>query len=410
MIKKPQWKFVFLSMSAFLVVLVIIITGINIVNYHAVVQESDMLLSIMSENKGEFPMESDKMINSLPPDMSPEIPYESRYFSVTLDTEKDMVLRVETSRIISVDPEAAIEYAITALEQDKTNGFLGDFRYQIDTEDNYVQVTFLDCGRKIDAFYDFMFASILISLVGYFIVFALIAFFSNRIIRPISESYEKQKQFITNAGHEIKTPLTIIHADADVLEMEVGTNEWLDDIKKQANQLTELTNDLVFLSRMEESQSSISMIDFPFSEVVAETASSFQALAQTQEKEFLCNVQPMLSYHGNEKSIRQLVSILLDNAVKYTPSKGTISLYAEKQNHNIRLSVYNTIDYPIEKKQLKSLFDRFYRLDPSRNSKTGGHGIGLSIAQAITLAHDGKIQALLKDENTIEIMVVLPIK
>lgn len=408
MLKKLQCKFILLSMSALLFVLVVIIAGINVVNYKAVTQEADMILSLMAEDKGEFPMEPNQLGDRLPPSMSPEVPYESRYFSVFLYKDTSQVLFVETSRIIAVDTQAAITYADAALQKNESTGFIQDFRYLITSENDFIRITFLDCGRKLDAYYAFLYASIGISLVGYVVVFAFIAFFSNRIIRPISESYEKQKRFITDAGHEIKTPLTIIRADADVLEMELGENEWLNDIKKQAAQLTELTNDLVFLSRMEESEHTLPAIDFPFSEVIAETALSFQALAQRQRKELLCQIPPMLTLCGNEKSIRQLVSILLDNAIKYSPSQESIYLSVEEQNKFVTITVTNTTTQNIEKEQLKLLFDRFYRVDASRNSKTGGHGVGLSIAKAIVEAHHGKIQALAPSENQLQISVKLP--
>ena len=408
MIKKLQWKFILLSMSALLFVLVVIIGGINIVNYKAVILEADTFLSLMSDTKNEFPTEPDNLGDILPPGMSPEVPYESRYFSVILDKDTNKALFVETSRIVSVDTQAAVSYADTALRKNKSSGFIQDYRYQIHSEDNYTRITFLDCGRKLDAYYSFLYASIAISLAGYLIVFAFIAFFSNRIIQPISESYEKQKRFITDASHEIKTPLTIIHADADVLEMELGESEWLNDIKKQAAQLTDLTNNLVSLSRMEESKHALPAIDFPFSEVVAETALSFQALAQRQRKEICCQIPPMLTLFGDEKSIRQLVSILLDNAIKYSPSQENIYLSVEDQNKFITISVTNVTTQNIEKEQLKLLFDRFYRVDSSRNSQTGGHGVGLSIAKAIVDAHHGKIQALAPRENCLQILVKLP--
>ena len=408
MIKKLQRKFILLSMSAFLLVLTVIITGINIVNYNAVVQEADMLLSIMGENKGSFPMEPDKFGTMLPPGMSPEIPYESRYFSVIANTETKQILFVETSQIISVNQQAAVDYAQRALNKNNANGFVESFRYQIQNENNIVRITFLDCGRKLDAFYSFLIASIAISLFGYLVVFALIAFFSNRIIRPISESYEKQKRFITDASHEIKTPLTIISADTDVLEMEIGENEWLGDIKKQITQLTALTNDLVFLSRMEESENTLPMIDFPFSEVITETVFSFQALAQKQEKELRAYIPPMLTLRGDEKSIHQLISILLDNAIKYSPIKEQIFISVDETNNHINISVTNTTHQNIEKEQLKLLFDRFYRIDASRNSKTGGHGVGLSVAKAIVEAHHGKISATAPKENTLQIIIKLP--
>lgn len=408
MIKKLQRKFILLSMSALLLVLVVIIAGINLVNYNAVTQEADKLLSIISENKGEFPIGPDKFGDKLPPGMSPEIPYESRYFSVVLDKDSNQILFVETSRIISVDSEEAVIFANTVQNKRATTGFIQNFRYQIHEDDNFKRITFLDCGRKLDAYYSFLFASITISVCGYLIVFAFISFFSNRIVQPISESYEKQKRFITDASHEIKTPLTIINADTDILEMEIGGNEWIDDIKTQITQLTELTNSLVLLSRMEESEHILPTIDFPFSEVVVETASSFQHLAQKQRKELEYHIPPMLTLCGDERSIRQLISILLDNALKYSPINSKISLLVEEQNNAITICVTNDTLQNIEKDQLKLLFDRFYRMDASRNSQTGGHGVGLSIAKAIAEAHHGKIHAATPKESTLQITVKLP--
>lgn len=410
MIKKLQIKFILLSMTVLLIVLAVIISAINIVNYRGVVREADSILSVLSENKGTFPMDDkEKKEKELPPGMSPEIPYESRYFSVLLDADSNDVIQVETSRITSVDASEAIDYAEIVTGGGKEAGFAGDYRYKIRTGNGTIQIVFLDCGRKLSSFRYFLFASAGISVLGYLIVFAVIAFFSNKIIRPISESYEKQKRFITDAGHEIKTPLTIIKADADVLEMEFGENEWLEDIQKQAKRLTTLTNDLVYLARMEESSDSLQMIEFPVSDVVGETAASFQTLAQTQNKTFRCDIQPMLSMKGNEKSICQLVSILLDNAMKYSPEQSIVSLSLIKQNKVLLLSVFNTTQNLVSNEDVSLLFERFYRTDPSRSSQTGGYGIGLSVAKAIVTAHKGKIQAKTEDGHSLRINVQLPI-
>lgn len=412
MIKKLQIKFVILSMSALLLVLSIIMVSINLVNYHSVIRDADKVLVLLSENQGKFPVrkgEKDMMGKELPPNMSPELPYESRYFSVSLNKNTGSVIQAETSRITSVDTSEAIAYAQEVIDSGRTGGFLSRFRYLVNTGTDSVQVIFLDCGRRLDSFRAFLLASVGISFAGYLVVFALIAFLSHRIIRPISESYEKQKRFITDAGHEIKTPLTIIHADADVLEMELGENEWLQDIQKQARRLTSLTNDLVFLARMEESSDSMTMIEFPVSDVISEACASFQALAQTQNKTLQCRIKPMLSLKGNEKAIQQLIHLLLDNALKYSPAGSTISLTLEKQNKQLILSVFNPTEQKIEKENLPQLFERFYRMDPSRNSQTGGHGIGLSVAKAIVTAHNGKIQARTTDGKSLLILVTFPL-
>ena len=224
----------------------------------------------------------------------------------------------------------------------------------------------------------------------------------------MAESYEKQKQFITDAGHELKTPMTIIAADAELAEMECGENQWLTDIRRQAQRLAGLTNDLIYLSRMEEEQTKLQLIDFPFSDMAEEMAQSFQALAKSQEKDLVLSIQPMISYTGDEKAIRQLLSILLDNALKYSPTGGRLELRLEKQGRTVLLSMSNTTVQPLDQDKLSHLFDRFYRTDQSRNSSTGGYGLGLSIAKSIVLAHKGKIRAESPDEISLSIIAALP--
>ena len=406
MIRKLRFKFILLTMSVLLAVLVVIIGGINMANYANVVNNADTVLSLLSENHGHFPNLS-FFSHRLRKDLSPELPFESRFFSVLLD-ENWMSLQTETGNIAAVDVESAIAMAQTAAAKKSGTGFLGDYRYQKVQEGTRVRIIFLDCGRSLESFRTFLFASILISLCGFLVVLAVVTLLSGRIMRPFAESYEKQKRFITDAGHDLKTPLTIIGADVDILAMDQGENEWLSDIQKQVKQLTGLTNDLVFLSRMEEADTPMQKLPFPLSDVVSETAASFQALAQAQGKTFTTRISPMLTLEGDEKAIAQLVRLLLDNALKYSPEGGSVSLTLEKTGRQCRLSVSNTTDNPLPLDNLKALFERFYRADPSRNSQTGGHGIGLSVAKAIVTAHGGKIQATSEDGHSLCITAFLP--
>lgn len=405
MIKKLRLKFILLSMLALFVLLLAVTAGMNILNYNAVVSEADDMLALMAKNKGSFPNFGR---DNRPRNMSPEAPFEARYFSVLLDGN-DVVQHIDTGRIAAVDAEMAVDYAIQVASEGKSNGFMDGYRFVCSTEPVGTRITFLDCGRQLNAFNRFLYISIGIALSGYLLFFFVILYFSGRIIRPVAESYDKQKRFITDAGHEIKTPLTIINADADVLELDIGENEWLKDIQAQAKRLTGLTNDLVYLSRMEEARESAPIIEFPFSDVVTEAATPFRALAQTQGKSLTCEIQPMLTLKGNDRAIHQLVEILLDNALKYSPEGGVVRLAAGKQGKALLLSVYNTTESPVPKEKLELLFDRFYRIDTSRSSKAGGHGIGLSIAKAIAEAHNGKIHATTEDGHSLRITVTLPV-
>lgn len=402
MIQKLQLKFVLVTMASLFVVLAVIIAGMNMVSYNKVVSDADELLELLSENKGRFPgFEGGGHMNKLPPHMSPELPYETRYFTVTL--RDGQVTAIDTGRIAAVDQEQATAFAGRA---NGDRGFVEAFRFIRRTEEGQQRLIFLDCGRRLDTFRGFLLASVGISLAGFVLVFLLVLFLSGRVVRPLSESYEKQKRFITDAGHELKTPLTIIRADTDILEMEQGENEWLSDIRKQTDRLASLTADLVYLARLEEDTQKLQNVEFPLSDVVSETAHSFLSLAQTDRKTLTLSVTPLLSMQGDSKAIAQLVSILLDNAMKYSPAGGEITLSLEKQAKGICLSVTNATAAPLEKKQLSRLFDRFYRTDCARSSQ--GHGIGLSIARAIVSGHGGRITAELPAENTLRITACFP--
>ena len=407
MIRRLRIQFIVLAMLSLLLLLAVIVTGMNLLNYRSVISDADEVLSIISQNRGVFPnMDGGQgPFGRHPHGMSPELPYESRYFSVLL-ADDGTVIRVDTGRIASVDESQAVADAKAVADSDNEKGFFEQFRYIKTNDGQGTLITFLDCGRKLDAYHNFLLISIVMASAGFFIVFFVIVFFSGKFIQPIAESYEKQKRFITDAGHEIKTPLTIINANTDLLEMDIGENEYVDEIRQQAKRLTGLTNDLVSLARMEESDRTMPMIEFPLSEVVQDAAASFKAPAQAQNKQFNCNIKPMLSMNGNEEAISRLVLLLLDNALKYSPEGGVISLDLARQGKHLLLSVCNTVAEEINSEQLSHVFDRFYRSDPSRNSQTGGHGIGLSIAKAIVTAHGGKITAQVKGGDSFLISVV----
>ena len=408
MIKKLKIKLVLLSMSSLFLLLAILVGAMNIINYNSIANDADKILSVISENKGRFPEHKnpkDKKPNKQH-SLSPEAPYESRYFSVLIDNE-GYIVKTNTSKIKSVDAEKAMEYGRTALNKLKSNGFIDIYRYSKTEDGNHTRITFLDCRKQYDTFYNFMFASISMSAIGYIIVFIIIFIFSGKIIQPISESYEKQKRFITDAGHEIKTPLTIINANTDILEAEKGNCEPIDDIRVQTKRLTELTNELVYLTKMEE-ENRTEMFEIPLSEVVKESAESFMVLAESCNKTLNTNIEPLLTIKGNIKDISQLTGILLDNAIKYSVENSTINVLLLKQGKYAELSISNTCKSPIDKSKLSKIFDRFYRCDLSRNSETGGYGIGLSIAKAIVQKHAGKIFAVSTEENVFKITILLP--
>lgn len=407
MIKKLRIKLIAASMASLFLVLFVIEGIVGVLNYKKIVNDADHILEVLEENAGKFPPKFTGDRKGERPKMSLEIPYESRYFSVLLDENGNVIL-TDTSKIVSVDTEKAIEYASEIWERKTEKGFLDEYRYWKCSYNGEVRIIFLDCRRQLDNFQNFLLTTFGVSSIGLFAVFVLMVYLSARIVKPFSDNYEKQKRFITDAGHELKTPLTVIEADTEILEMDFGENEWLLDIQGQTKRLEDLTNALVVLSRVEEGTNREMKIELPLSDIVEEVCHAFQAPAKLQGKSLNSTIASMISMKGDEKAIRGLITILLDNAVKYTNENGYISVGLEKKKNRIYLSVFNTTEY-ISKEQISHLFDRFYRTDSSRNSQTGGYGLGLSIAAATVESHRGKIIAETEDEKSLRITVVFPV-
>ena len=441
MIKKLRLKFILVSMLAITIVMVMLIGVINIMNYRSVVNSADRILAMLTDGGGRFPgigrtdndsgnrtrrpsrNEEDfirritRSVTGEDDENSPELRYESRFFSVTLSID-GTVTNTRTDRISAVDSEDAALMAKEIYSSGSVVGFKGDYRYRktISPKNDTILIIFYDCGRSLSNARTFLITSVGISLICLLLVYILITLFSKAVIRPTAEAYEKQKQFITDAGHELKTPLAIINADADVLEMELdcdpeagATNEWLEDIRKQTARLTELTGNLIYLAKTEEgTKDAFTFVDFPVSDVVAQEAESFKGPAQAAGKNIDIKIEENLSMNGDQKAVRQLVDIFMDNAIKYSPDGGTITVKFKKTGRYIGLSVTNSTKTPVTKENTKHMFDRFYRTDASRNSDTGGYGIGLSIAKSIVEAHKGKITANPQDENKLTVTAVMP--
>lgn len=411
MIKQLRQKFIAVAMLSMFLVLTVIMGAINIINYQNILEDADNILTVLSDNGGYFPREkhpTDRPDMGKPFDiknMSPETPYETRYFTVTLNSEGTAV-SVNTGNIAAIKTSDAITLGTDIYASGRTSGTTSDYRYQRLSIDGQTMIIFLDCHKSLTNFRTFLWSSILVSLVGLVSVFILVIVFSKMVFKPVAESDRKQKQFITDAGHEIKTPLTIIDANTEVLEMTGGENEWTRSIRNQVRRLTELTAGLIALARLDEGCNRLQKMDFSLSDAVAETAQGFQALALTQDKTFTVNVPQGLTYCGHESSIRQLTAILLDNALKYSPEGSTIRINLEHQGRGFKLTVYNTAP-SVDTAGLEQLFERFYRADGSRNSQSGGYGIGLSIARAIVIAHKGKITASSDDGQSLTFTVIL---
>lgn len=413
MIAKLRRRFIGSTMLAVVLVLALLMAAVNIANYVNTDREAKELLSYLCENEGIFPEEwffprgSHKGRDAIfqPKNSDPETPYETRYFTVRLNAY-GYLLSVDTSNIAAVDMEQAFNMASQLWQQGLDSGYWGPYKYLAVGADGVTMYVFLDCSRDLEAAGRFCISSILVALLGAGAIFLLLLPLSKKAVAPMAESYEKQKTFITNAGHEIKTPLAVIDSCTEVLELEQGENKWTQGIREQIARLDSLTQHLVSLARLDESDAVIVKQEFDLSAAVAESLRPFALLAGQKELAWQTELEPGLRYTGSESSLRQLCGILADNAVKYSAPGGPIVFRLSRRGKHIVLSCQNPAE-GLDPGDQRHFFDRFWRGDDSRSTETAGHGIGLSLAKAITEAHGGSIRAHSPDGRRLEISATL---
>ncbi len=395
MIKQIQKKFITISMISVSIVLFCLIAFINIINYSEINTKATNTINTIMKYE-------EKVFHSGGFHHYPlEIPFETRYFVIYEDLNNNIYIDID--QIESIDDETVLLYLEKAIDE---NGFIEGIKYQKFEKTSGTYTVFLDCSHELTTFHSFLKGSIIICFLGLLIFLVLIILLSRIVLKSSIESYNKQKQFITNASHDLKTPLTVINASCEVLEYNLENNEWIDAIKNQTKKLSDLTNKLVFLSKMDEENKNYIKADFCLSEVCNEIINEYQIVANSQNKELKSSIEDNITLCGDVAMIKQLLNCLLDNAFKYSNEEGTINIELIKSGKNIKITMYNTVE-SIQKGNLDYLFDRFYRLDSSRNSQLGGHGIGLSIVKAIVETHKGKIHAFSNDGQSINFVIII---
>ena len=412
MIKKLRLRFIISALLSILFVLSATIAAINISNYIKTENGSVRLLNMIAENEQKDVQEPSGGggawgggYNNRPPREN-DTRNQEHYFIVLFSTEGD-IFYSNYSHIFTIDDATAESLAIEVYNGTKVQGKQGNLRYKKDEitysysgpvpyEYKYIFVTFVDITERMNSFDEFLKNSIIISSVSYAVIAALIIISSHFVFKTSEESYKKQKAFITNASHELKTPLTIINTDVEILKMDGGSNEWTDSISDQVRRLTTMTNQLVTLSKLDEG----TMQNYPFSiisisEIAKESISAFAPTFEKNNFKFSSDVDDGLSMKGNRNLINELFYILMDNALKYAKDGGEISLSVKRNKNKTEINFVNDI----EDNELDTslLFERFYR-SPHSNKKEGS-GIGLSIAKEIVDTHKGKISASIKDQK-----------
>lgn len=412
MIYRLQRKFILICTVSVLTVIALVFGVILVLNISSMNRNMDMLADRVSEGGGRFPgaMEEKPQPDKMPPPnaqdfefITPETPFSTRHFTVFFDKLGE-VARTNTESIYSITEEVAVDYAESVLDDVDARGWIDNYRYKVFATDMGTGVVFVDGSMSRSSLMQSMTIAGLVLLGCAALVLILIFLLSKKAVKPIAESYEKQKQFITDANHELKTPLTLILANLDIAEAELGKNEWLDDIRSEGHRMTELVNQLVALSRMDEEGQPLNITEAALGKLVADTVTEFEPLAKERGKALTASIDKEISYLGDEALLHRLVGILMDNAIKYCDQDGEITVNLHK-GRRIILTVENTYA-AVGELELNRLFDRFYRADKARKF-TGGYGIGLSMAKAIVEKHKGEIIAYKKDASHIGFKIVL---
>ena len=413
MLKKMRWHFILAAMAAVFIMLAAVVTGINVWNYHTTAKRADQRIQEIFDfevGKGNMsetdsPEPAPPEIFDRPDDRDPEAPYTTRFFIVRLD-ESEKVTDVSTDFIASVDKEEAEEFARSVLSEKRQQGYYKDYRFQVFTDNNDNIVIFLNNAMELHSARNVLLISCLVGVGCFLIVFLLVLVLSRQAMKPYIRNIERQRRFITDASHEIKTPLTSIGTSVEVIEMEHGQDEWTRNIHRQTEKMSRMVADLVTLSRLDEENPFLDKVEFSLSDAAWEVAEPFTSLAKAQGKNYSQRIEENLTLCGNPDAARQMISVLLDNALKYSDENGFIRLDVYKDHGKTKIEVYNTCVLE-DTKNLSRLFERFYRPDDSRSGRTGGSGIGLSIAQAVAEAYGGKIKVRSKDGKSILFQVII---
>ena len=407
MVKQLQKKFILAAMLAVSILLVVLISGINIFNYLTSVSENEKLTETLSNSFEASTMWNGEMLSQSQQEIPPKDndrkgdnffgkPDKSsvrsaRYAAVAFDSSGN-IIRTDVSHISSITQEEAESAAANLCGLADGTGNYNGYLYRLTASKHAGGriLILLDNSEQVSSFFSVLIISVGAGVFCWVLMLLFIILLSRKAIAPVARSIEKQKQFVTNAGHEIKTPLAIILANTDALELHNGESKWSKNIRAQTLRLSGLMQNLLMLAKMDESAAKLPMCRFDLSTAVKDTAEAFVEPAALKGVLIDIDIKRDIFVNGNRDSLIQLITVLMDNAVKYTESGGEITAELSCTDRLAVLRIANTCD---NVENPEKLFDRFYRGDSARTQKNGGYGIGLSVAMAIAQLHKGSISA-----------------
>ena len=402
MFKSLRRKFVATSVASVAVVIILMASTLNFINYYKMGQRVDDSLYEASKSSALVTIFSDGEEDMIVTKNTASKTPNNNGFSIAKIDENKNVIRSYRDDVLIKGKDDLQKLVTDAVNESSTSGYVGTYRYLKVNNDAGNLVLLLNTQRDLDSFHAFMRNSIIVSSIVILSVFILLVLISKKVIAPIQQSYQKQKQFITDASHELKTPLAIIRSNTDVLELENGDSKWTKNIQNQVDRLTSLVNSLVVFSRMEEKDTA-EKVKFNLSESLHARIDDFEELASFQKKHIIADIDNNTYYRGEQQAIVQLMDILLENAIKYATKETNINVTLKKNKKYAMMKISNQAN--VKKGDLRKVFDRFYRLDESRNSTVKGYGIGLSMAKLIAEKHKEVIKAYAPEDGIFKIEV-----
>ena len=404
MLKKLKIRFVATIMIILSLVFVLIIGSINYFNYQSNERQSTSLLKSLVDNDGMIPKDPHGDPNASNP-LPPGVYERERTFSIKLDPTQSMIAVNGSTDLSELSQEMA-NLMDAVLANGKNSGSVDGYRYQV-AEKPYGQIlVFVDQRISNELMDRLITTSLIIGVISLFVLFFISLFLANLMVRPVEEAFEKQKRFISDASHELKTPLSVISVNADVLEGDIGANKYLSYIQSESTRMNGLVNNLLTLAKLDNMMSQPVFSEFNLSNAVLSIALTFESTAFEENKRYQLNIEPGLRYLGDTDKIKQVAAILIDNAIKHADDEGLVEVTVKKNGDKIYLEVFNS-GAGIPEDQQAKIFERFYRYDESRSKETGGYGLGLAIAKTIVDEHKGKIKIKSEINQWAKFIVIL---
>ena len=290
-------------------------------------------------------------------------------------------------------------YAIQISNKNEEEGYIGNYIYRIRKLGNAgKEITLMENEEAIKRLQTTVVSAIVIGVLGIIIISIIAKKIAKTIVRPVEESFEKQKQFVSDASHELKTPLAVIEANSDVLQDKIGEDKWLNYIKNEVQSMNKLVNDLLSLAKME-STKDVNYQKIDLSKEVQMSVAVFESMIYEKEIKLETNIKEGINYECDKEDIKHIISIILDNAIKHTKKDNKIIVNVDKEKNDIKIEIKNQGE-PIPLGEQEKIFERFYRVDKARSRSEKRYGLGLSIAKEIVEKYNGSIKASSKDGFT----------